>query len=140
MSYLLWALLALGAYTFVAPLMSLATTGQTRIPSDTASLYANVVVVLANLAVVVYVNQNAAEYLTHPKAVYVYAAGLCVAVGVIAFYRGLSLGPVSVVTPIFGLFLVTSSVVGVVLLNEALTARKVAGIALAIVAVYLVSS
>jgi transporter family protein len=37
------------------------------------------------------------------------------------------------------MFLVLSSVIGIAFLNESLTARKVAGIGLAIVAVYLVS-
>jgi transporter family protein len=46
---------------------------------------------------------------------------------------------VSVVVPIFGLFLVASSVVGIVFLDETLTARKALGIVLAVVAVFLTS-
>ena len=59
--------------------------------------------------------------------------------GIITYYRALSLGAVSVVVPIFGLFIVVSSVVGFVFLDEPLTLRKVAGIVLAGVAVYLVA-
>jgi len=66
-----------------------------------------------------------------------YAAGACLAVGILAYYRALSLGPVSVVAPVFGLFLVVSSLVGIAVLNESLTLRKVLGIALAAVAVWL---
>lgn len=43
----------------------------------------------------------------------------------------------SVVVPIFGLFLVASSVIGIVFLNESLTVRKGLGIVLALVAVFL---
>jgi transporter family protein len=46
---------------------------------------------------------------------------------------------VSVVVPVFGMFIVGSAAVGVVFLDESLTARKVVGVALAVVAVYLVS-
>ena len=45
----------------------------------------------------------------------------------------------SVVSPIFGMFLVLSSIIGITFLNESLTARKAAGILLGVVAVYLVS-
>jgi transporter family protein len=68
-----------------------------------------------------------------------YAAGVFLAVGILAYYRALALGPVSVVVPVFGLFLVTSSLVGVVALDEPLTARKGVGVLLALVAVYLVT-
>jgi transporter family protein len=66
-----------------------------------------------------------------------YAAGICLSIGIIAYYRALSAGPVSVVVPVFGLFLVTSSVIGIVFLDEALTLRKVTGVVLALVAVFL---
>jgi transporter family protein len=47
---------------------------------------------------------------------------------------------VSVVTPIFGLFLVGSAVVGMVALDEPVTARKLAGLGFAGLAVYLTST
>jgi transporter family protein len=138
-SYLPWALLALVAYTLVAPLLSVATTGAPKIPSFVAALFTNTILVAATVGLVVYTGENVAAYATHPKAPAVYAAGIALTVGILAYYRALSLGPVSVVAPIFGLFLVTSSVVGVLFLDEPLTARKVSGVGLAIVAVYLVS-
>jgi transporter family protein len=139
MSYLPWALLALAAYTLVAPLMSVATTGDVKIPSNVAALISNSMLVVATLAVIAYTGQDAASYLTHPKAPYVYVAGICLAVGILAYYRALSLGPVSVVAPVFGMFLVTSSALGILFLDETLTARKALGVLLAVVAVYLVS-
>lgn len=134
MRYLVWALLALASYTLVAPLVKLATA---EIPSDVALLIANGMLVVGATAVVVASETPVRPYLTDSHAVYAYGAGICLTVGILAYYRALAAGPVSVVVPIFGLFIVTSSIVGIVALEEPLTARKVAGIAFAVLAVYL---
>ncbi|MEM4782360.1 MAG: EamA family transporter [Halalkalicoccus sp.] len=134
MNYLLWALVALLAYTFVAPLMSIATT---EVPSDVAVIVSNSMLVVGAAAVVLFSREPVVEYLTHPDAPYMYAAGICLAVGILAYYRALALGPVSVVVPIFGMFIVTSSLIGFLVLDEAITPRKVAGIGCAALAVYL---
>ena len=134
MNYLPWALLGLLAYTFVAPLMKVATS---EIPSNVAVFISNVILVGAAAAVVLFTNESVTPYLTHPKAPYAYAAGLALAVGIIAYYRALAVGPVSIVTPIFGMFLVTSSLIGVAVLGESLTIRKIAGLGFAVLAVYL---
>lgn len=136
MRYLLWALLALASYTLVAPLVKLATA---EIPSDVALLVANGMLVVGAAAVVIASDTPVVPYLTDGHAIYAYAAGICLTVGIIAYYRALAGGPVSVVVPIFGLFIVTSSVIGIAVLDEPLTARKVAGIAFAMLAVYLTS-
>ena len=139
MNYLPWAILALVAYALVPPLLNVATTGSVRMPSNVAALYSNLVLVLGTVAIVVYNREAALTYVAHPTFKYVVLAGVFLTVGIVAYYRALSLGPVSVVSPIFGMFLVLSSVIGIAFLNESLTARKVAGIGLAIVAIYLVS-
>jgi transporter family protein len=46
---------------------------------------------------------------------------------------------VSIVAPIFGLFLVTSSVIGGLFLRESLSTNRIAGLMLAIVAIILIS-
>jgi transporter family protein len=69
--------------------------------------------------------------------VYVIGAGVFLTVGVLTYFYALSIGPVSVVAPIFGMFLVGSAVIGMVALGEAVTVRKVAGLGLAALAVYL---
>jgi transporter family protein len=68
-----------------------------------------------------------------------YAAGVLLAIAIVAYYRALELGPVSVVAPIFGTFLVLSAIVGIVFLDEPFTIRKGLGIVLAGVAIWLVS-
>jgi transporter family protein len=134
MQYLWYALLALVAYSLVAPLTKLATR---ELPADTVALVTNGMLALAALGLVVATEKPLASALTHDHAPYMYAAGVCLAVGIVAYYRALAAGPVSVVVPVFGLFLVASSLVGVVFLDEAGTLRKGAGVLLAVVAVFL---
>ena len=134
MNYLPWALLGLAAYTLVAPLMSVATR---EIPSDVVVVISNAILIVVAAAIVFFTNESVTAYLTHPKAPYAYAGGLALAIGILAYYRALSLGPVSVVTPVFGMFIVTSSLIGVAFLGESLSLRKVAGVGFAVLAVYL---
>ncbi|KAB1194873.1 EamA family transporter [Haloferax sp. MBLA0076] len=139
MNYISWAVVALGAYSLVAPLMKVATTGQGKIPSDVAALIANGVLVAATIGVIVVSGQNVSDSVVSSKLPYVLFAGVCLAVGILSYYRALALGPVSIVAPIFGMFLALSSVVGIVALGEPVTIRKAAGILFAVLAVVLVS-
>jgi transporter family protein len=136
MRYLPYALLGLAAYTFVAPLTKLATRD---LPSTTVAFVTNGMLAVAALGIVLLTGSDLGRALTHPDAKYMFVAGVLLSVGIIAYYRALALGPVSVVVPVFGLFLVTSAAAGVVLLDEPLTTRKVLGVALAVIAIYLVA-
>ena len=138
-AYLFYALLAMGAYALVPPLMRIATTGSNAIPSDVAVVISNGLLIVMALGVVWYTNQRFTEHLTSPNMVYVLAAGFFLGVGILALYHSLALGPVSVVTPIFAMFLVFSSVIGFFVLGEDFTARKGLGILFAVLAIYLVS-
>ena len=135
-SYLAWALLALVSYTIVSPLVSYVSTD---VPVDVVTFVTNGMLAVGALGLLLYSSEPIAPYLTHPKAPYMYLAGVLLTVGIIAYYRALSLGPVSVVVPIFAMFLVGSSALGVVFLSESLSARKALGIGFAALAVYLTS-
>ncbi|MFB6117483.1 EamA family transporter [Halosegnis sp.] len=136
MNHVGWALLALFGYTLVPPLVSEATA---EIPSEIALVVTNGMLVAIGLVAVAISDGSVTAYLTHERAPYMYAAGVALSVGILAYYRALAAGPVSVVTPIFGSFVATSALVGVFLLDEPLTARKAAGIGCALLAVYLTS-
>ncbi|QIO21175.1 EamA family transporter [Haloarcula sp. JP-L23] len=136
MNYIAWAVLALVGYTLVPPLAKLATA---EIPSDVVLLISNGILIVAAIGLVVATDLSVAKYLSHEDAVYAYGAGIALTVGIIAYYRALAAGPVSVVVPIFGMFIATSSVIGILFLEESLTARKAAGIGMAVLAVYLTS-
>jgi transporter family protein len=136
MRYLLWALVALVGYTLVPPLVKLATA---EIPSDVVLVISNGILVVVASGIILASDVSVTPYLTNERAVYAYGAGIALTVGIIAYYRALAAGPVSVVVPIFGMFIATSSIIGIAFLDEPLTARKVAGIGMAVLAVYLTS-
>ena len=138
-TYLPYALLAMGAYALVSPLMRVATTGPNAVPSDVAVVVSNTLLILMAVGVVAYTGQGFTTHLGSPKMLHVLAAGLFLGIGILALYRSLALGPVSVVTPIFAMFLVFSSVIGFLFLGESFTLRKALGIVFAALAVYLVS-
>lgn len=131
--------MALLAYSFVAPLMREATSGAGAIPSDVAALVANTILIAGTIGVLVVSDVQVIEQFRSPKMRLVVLAGVCLTVGILAYYRALARGPVSVVAPIFGLFLVSASIVGVVVLDEPVTLRKAVGIGLAVVAIFLVA-
>jgi transporter family protein len=58
---------------------------------------------------------------------------------VTSLFRALSLGPASVVVPIYGMFIVGGAVLGILFLHEPLTIRKAAGIALAAASILLLA-
>lgn len=134
MRHIAWALLALVAYSAVPPLMRHVTQ---EIPSDVAVVVTNGMLTIAAIGLVLATEKPFLPALTHQRAPAMYVAGIALAVGIVAFYRALAAGPVSVVVPIFGLFIATSSIVGVLVLEEPVTLRKGLGITLAVVAVYL---
>lgn len=137
MSYLHWTLAALLAYSFMPPLVK---AGTDEIPSTIALLTVNGIVAVLGLAIVYYDGESITTHLSHPDARFLLVAGLFLTVALFSFYRALSLGPVSVVVPIFAIYLVISSIIGVTFFDEAFTARKGLGIALAVVAIYLTSA
>ena len=137
MQYIGWALIALVAYTFVAPLVSLATN---EIPTEVVVVVTNTMLVAVAVGLLLVSDASLTEHVTDDAAPYMYGAGIALTVGIIAYYYALEAGPVSVVVPIFGTFLVLSSLIGIVALEEAFTVRKAAGIVLAAVAIWLVST
>jgi transporter family protein len=67
------------------------------------------------------------------------AAGLCGGVALFFFLKALSSGPAVVVVPLTSLYPVITVALGVTFLQESLTVRHLAGIILAVAAVWLLS-
>ncbi|WP_222919951.1 EamA family transporter [Natrinema sp. SYSU A 869] len=134
MEYLLWVIVALVAYGLMAPLTSVVTSD---VPPAVA-LFLSTTIFLGLTAIVLVATGNGhpADAVT-PSAGIVYVAGLFLSSGILAYYQALENGPVSVVVPIYGLFIVGSSIIGIVFLGEELTATRAAGIVVAAVAIYL---
>ena len=62
---------------------------------------------------------------------------LTIAVG--ALFKGLSLGPASVVVPVYGMFILGAALLGIVILKEPFTGSKAGGLALAVIGIFLVA-
>jgi transporter family protein len=135
--YLLWALLGLVGYSLFTPLVEISTK---QVPSTIVALVANSILAVSALGIVLLRRENPFQYVTSDVLPYMLGAGVFLTVGILAYYRALSLGPITVVVPIFGLFLVTSSAIGFLFLGDEFTARKGAGIVLAGLAVYLTAT
>lgn len=134
--YLILSLIAFVAYSLVAPLLKVA---METIPSTAAVFMSNTVMLLLLGSVLLYTRVSPIPYLTHPKAPYVLAWGIALAVALLAYYRALELGPVSVVVPIYGLFIAVSSIIGIAFFDESITVRKAASLVFAILAIALMS-
>jgi bacterial/archaeal transporter family protein len=74
------------------------------------------------------------------SALWAYATGLALTVAVLSLFRALSLGPASVVVPIYGMFIVGGAILGMVFLDEPPDLRKILGIALAAVSIFLIAT
>ncbi|ELY44333.1 EamA family transporter [Natronorubrum sulfidifaciens] len=134
--YLALSVVACLTYSLVAPLLSIA---MTDIPSTTAVFLSNSVMLVTVGAVIAVRRLPVRPYLTHRYSPHILAMGCLLAVGLLSYYRALALGPVSVVVPIFGLFIVISSFVGILAFEEAVTPRKVAAIAASVLAIVLMA-
>jgi len=76
----------------------------------------------------------------HPLGVGVaLAAGVCMAFGLLSFFQALAAGPATVVVPLTALYPVVTVALSWVALHENLAPRHLAGIALALLAVWLLS-
>jgi transporter family protein len=67
------------------------------------------------------------------------AAGVALAVAVSSLFLALSLGPASVVVPVYGMFIARGAILGMVVLGEPVTVRKLMGLALAVASIVLIA-
>ena len=74
------------------------------------------------------------------SACWAYATGIALTVAVVSLFRALSLGPASVMAPIYSMFIVGGALLGMLFLNEPPTLRKPVGIGLAAVSVFLIAT
>jgi len=134
--YVWLSLFAFLSYSLVAPLLSIA---MLELPSTLAVFLSNSVMFVTVGLVIRYRGLSVRPYLWRPRTRYILAMGVLLTIGLLTYYRALALGPVSIVVPIYGLFIVVSSLVGIVAFDEAVTARKIAAIALSVLAIALMS-
>jgi transporter family protein len=137
MEFLVLVLVAMLANSLFAPLVSIITRD---VPAATALFLTTVTFLVVALGVIVATGTWNVSYAVAPSAGFVYVAGFFLAGGILAYFVALELGPVSVVVPIFGMFVVGSAVIGIVFLGEDASLTRLAGIACAIAAISLSAS
>lgn len=137
MSYLLWTVVAMISYAFSFLFIKIATND---LPPFTVMPIAIVTLAVGSTAVAALFGEWSVVSVTSRSVLFSLAAGVCLAGAVVGYFRALSTGPVSVVVPVFGLFLVVGAILGIVVLGEPVTVRKAVGIVLAGVAVVLLAS
>jgi transporter family protein len=139
--YIAWALLGMVGYSLTTLFVKLAArTGEfgafavlpMAVTIVCGCVWINAIVTGA------FAGKTAADF-GKPGALWSYAAGLVLAVAVGSLFKGLSLGPASVVVPIYGMFILGGAVLGILFLHEPLTARRALGLTLAVVGVFLVA-
>lgn len=134
MEYLLWVIVAFVTYGLMAPLTSAVTND---VPPAVALFLSTTIFLCLTSVVLLVTGTGSLESAVSPAAGYVYVAGVFLSTGILAYYQALEVGPVSIVVPIYGMFIVGSSVIGIAFLGEELTATRAAGIVVAAVAIYL---
>jgi len=136
-SYVLWALLAMVCYSFAFLFMKIA---MQDLPTFTVMPIAVGTLALGATTVAALFGEWSVPSVTSRPVGFALAAGICLAGAVVGYFRALTTGPVSVVVPIFGMFLVGGALLGIVVLGETVTAKKALGIAFGAVAVVLLAT
>jgi len=137
MHWLIWTLISLVFYSLMPPLVKSA---MEEIPSFVAVTITNAI--LCSLAFVVAKAQGYTfiEHLSLNKSsILLYSAGIVLAVAIISYYKALELGPISVVVPIYGMYIAFSSIIGFIFLGERFTFSKGLGLIFALLAIILLS-
>jgi transporter family protein len=139
-SYILWALLGMAGYSFMTLFVKIAER------SGSASTYMVLAVsttIVAIFAIVVVAMRGELKpllfELERPPLLWAIAGGIALTIAVSSLFQALASGPANVVVPIYGMFIVGGSLLGVVFLGEPMTWQKVVGLAAAVAGVFLIS-
>lgn len=142
MHYITWALLGMVGYSTVTLLVKLATRTGDLHPFAVLAIATSIVAVSAIANAVFggfFIGKTAADF-ARPSALYSYATGVALAIAVGSLFKALSQGPAGIVVPIYGMFIVGGALLGIVVLGEPLTFRRLIGLSLSAIAVFLVAS
>jgi transporter family protein len=138
MNWFIWTLISLIFYSFMPPLVKEATK---EIPSYVAVTITNGILFLSAFIVAKAQGFNFIDHLSLERpSLLLYGAGIFLAIAIISYYRALELGPISLVVPIYGMYIALSSIIGFVALGEQLTLTKGVGLIFAVITIILLSS
>ena len=139
-SYVLWALLGMAGYSFMTLFVKLA---ERSGAASTHVVLAVTTTVVATIVIAMVVLRGELKPLLFeldwPTLLWAIAGGIALAIAVSALFQALSLGPANVVVPIYGMFIVGGSLLGVLFLDEPMAWHKVAGLVAAVIGVILIA-
>ncbi len=95
--------------------------------------------IIASVIIGVYMAYQKIPVVASRLSVYACLAGIFLGLGFIVYFNALARGPVSIVAPIMGLCVFLPAIVGIVALHEPFTVSKATGLALAGLAIILLS-
>jgi len=141
-SYILWALLGMAGYSVMTLFVKIAE----RAGEGTVSTYVVLAVsttIVAIFAIIVVAMRGELKTLVfdldREPLLWAIAGGIALTVAVSSLFHALSLGPANVVVPIYGMFIVGGSLLGVLFLGEPMSWHKVVGLIAAVAGVVLIS-
>ena len=139
-SYIYWALLGMVGYSFTTLFTKLAERSG-DVSSFMVLAVSTIIVPIFVLSIVAIRGELKPLIYDLEKGTFLWAVagGLALTVAVTSLFHALSLGPANVVVPIYGMFIVGGSLLGVLFLGEPMTWNKIVGLAAAVFGVMLVS-
>lgn len=139
-SYVLWALLGMACYSLMTLFVKLAEQSGTASSYMVLAVATTIVPIFALAMVGVRGEFKALLFeLEQPPLLWAIAGGLVLTVAVGSLFHALSLGPATVVVPIYGMFIVGGPLLAVLFLGEPMSWSKIAGLALAVAGVILIA-
>jgi len=140
-SYLLWAGIGMIGYSVTALLVKLATQSG-RFSSYFVLMVSSAMVVATSTTITILrgdIRAFSRDNFGSTDGLFALGTGVALVVAVVFYFLALSEGPASVVVPIYGMFIVGGAILGLIFLHEPFTLRKVLGILLAAISVYLIA-
>ena len=137
MSYIAWTIIAMASYAIMIILLKFSLRD---IPPEAAVFVTNAFLVIFAFLWAIYRGVKITDHLAlNQPTLYLVLAGLALSVGIISLYMALSRGPISTVSPLFGMNIAVVAILGFVILKEPLSIERIAGVILAAGAVFLLA-
>lgn len=141
MNYISWALLGMASYSATTLFVKLATRNHV-LPVFNVLAVSVLIVAVSVWVITISAGMWSRQVVVSFRStdgLWTLAAGAALTIAVSSLFRALSLGPASVVVPIYGMFIIGGSVLGVLVLGEAVTPMKALGLTLAVAGVVLLA-
>jgi transporter family protein len=139
-SYVFWALVGMAGYSFTTLFAKLAERSGAVSTYMVLAVSTTIVAIVA-IAIVVMRGEFRALLFDLDRAplTWAIAGGISLTIAVSSLFHALSLGPANVVVPIYGMFIIGGSLLGVLVLGEPMTWNKIVGLVAAVAGVVLIS-